>query len=144
MNKSISSSRELEELLAKEIVIYLKRELRIVKVSNNDLILEQLNLLFREINTKLQMPWTVETLAKTISMSSSHLHYLCKKHLKVSPMGYVKQLRMEQAKKFLIQTLAPISDISYSIGYDNPLNFSTAFKKITGCSPKVYRKNNGE
>ncbi len=134
------NAKQLAEFISKEISIYLNRELKINSFTPEDLILEQLRNLFRDIDTKIQLPWSVDMLAKNLSISTSHLYHLCQKHLKTSPMGYVKQLRIEQAKKLLIQTYAPISDISYSVGYENPLNFSTAFRKKEGLSPKKFRE----
>ena len=34
----------------------------------------------------------------------------------------------------------PIAEIGSSVGYDNPLHFSRAFKNTLGISPSEYRK----
>lgn len=52
---------------------------------------------------------------------------------------YILQLKMEQAKIQLSETNNQVSQIAYKLGYDDPHNFSNAFKKITGLSPMEYR-----
>ncbi len=132
-------SKKLLNLLSEEIILYLKRELKekkdIYKYGKKD----ELISLFRKVESRLQYPWSVYELSKLIGFSSSHLHLLCKKHLDCKPMQHVTILRMEKAKDLLLTTQAPISDISYSLGYENPLNFSTAFKKYNTLSPKKFR-----
>lgn len=59
-----------------------------------------------------------------------------------SPMKYLKKIRLENAAWLLLNTSQPISDIAISIGYDDPLYFSRAFKKEYHISPTAYRKLN--
>lgn len=54
---------------------------------------------------------------------------------------YVLQSKMEQAKLQLSDTNNQISQIAYNLGFDDVHNFSNAFKKITGLSPKEYKLN---
>ena len=38
-------------------------------------------------------------------------------------------------------TKLSIGDISHAVGYDNPLHFSRAFKKVYGISPRQWRQD---
>lgn len=46
---------------------------------------------------------------------------------------------MERAKHLLLSSNLSISEISFSIGYENPLYFSRLFRKYTGSSPTEFR-----
>ena len=53
-------------------------------------------------------------------------------------------IRMEKAKEMLEDIRYKSYDIAYYIGYDNPKNFSRAFKSYYGMTPMEYRKSKTE
>lgn len=55
-------------------------------------------------------------------------------------IDYVQRLRIEDAKRRLERTQAPIDDISWRVGYEDPAFFRRLFKRITGLAPGAYRK----
>lgn len=57
---------------------------------------------------------------------------------------YILQSKMEQAKIQLTDSTTQIAQIAYSLGFEDSHNFSNAFKKVTGLSPKAYRENYGK
>lgn len=58
-----------------------------------------------------------------------------------SPLEYVQELRIEEAKRRLERTDRSIEDIGYNVGYENPAFFRRLFKRITGVTPSAYRRN---
>lgn len=58
----------------------------------------------------------------------------------LSPIAYVQCLRIEDAKRRLERTDAPIDEISWQVGYEDPAFFRRLFKRITGLAPGAYRK----
>ena len=48
---------------------------------------------------------------------------------------------MEKACEMLVDIHYKSYDIAYYVGYDNPKNFSRAFKAYYGQSPSEYRKS---
>jgi transcriptional regulator GlxA family with amidase domain len=58
----------------------------------------------------------------------------------VAPMEYVQRLRIEDAKRRLERTVAPVDDISWRVGYEDPAFFRRLFKRTTGMAPGAYRK----
>ncbi|MCP4329763.1 MAG: helix-turn-helix domain-containing protein [Alphaproteobacteria bacterium] len=56
------------------------------------------------------------------------------------PIGYVQRLRVEEAKRRLERTDAPIDEIGWQVGYQEPAFFRRLFKRITGVTPGVYRR----
>ena len=58
----------------------------------------------------------------------------------MSPVSYIRLQRIEEAKKLLTGTDIPISEISYSVGYEDVNYFHRVFKKLTNETPSNYRK----
>lgn len=55
-----------------------------------------------------------------------------------SVMAYFTKLRIQKAKKLMVETDMSIGQISEYLDYDNVQYFSSTFKKITGMSPARY------
>jgi len=83
----------------------------------------------------------VETMAKSIGISKSHLFYVLKEKLGVSPFAYHAEMRMERAKEMLKTDYLPLTAIALELGFGSSQHFSTAFKKRYGVSPSLARKN---
>jgi transcriptional regulator GlxA family with amidase domain len=58
----------------------------------------------------------------------------------LSPIAYVQRLRIEDAKRRLERTRAPVDEISWKIGYEEPTFFRRLFKRVTGVTPIAYRR----
>ena len=56
------------------------------------------------------------------------------------PIAYVQRLRVEDAKRRLERTDAPVDEIGWRIGYEDSAFFRRLFKRVTGLSPGAYRK----
>ncbi len=56
------------------------------------------------------------------------------------PVAYVQHLRVEDAKRRLERTEAPIDAISAAVGYEEPAFFRRLFKRLTGITPGAYRR----
>jgi len=63
-----------------------------------------------------------------------------KKATDYSPIAYVQHLRVEEAKRRLERTDAPIDEISWNVGYEDPAFFRRLFKRITRITPGAYRR----
>jgi transcriptional regulator GlxA family with amidase domain len=58
----------------------------------------------------------------------------------LAPVAYVQRLRIEDAKRRLERTDAPVDEISWRVGYEDPAFFRRLFKRTTGLTPGAYRK----
>lgn len=83
---------------------------------------------------------TLESLSNKYSISVSTLRRYFKKYADTSPMDYVNSIRLDRATFMLIESDMQISEISYNVGFDDPLYFSKFFKNKMGLSPREYRK----
>jgi transcriptional regulator GlxA family with amidase domain len=57
-----------------------------------------------------------------------------------APINYVQRLRVEEAKRRLERTRAPVDEISWNVGYEDPAFFRRLFKRITGVTAGAYRR----
>jgi AraC family transcriptional regulator len=61
----------------------------------------------------------------------------------VTPHQYLTFCRVERAKFLLQRTELPLTDIAFDAGFVTPSSFSSAFRKITGMSPRSWREERG-
>lgn len=78
-------------------------------------------------------------LCNRLGVSRSFLYSLFRKNTKISPQKYLMQLRMEAAKKELLNTTHNLKEIARKVGYGDEFTFSKAFKRYSGVSPNVFR-----
>jgi len=81
-----------------------------------------------------------KSVADFVGLDEKYLYSLFKSYLKISLQEYLNNLRIEKSKVLLEKNDLNISEIAYSIGIEDPLNFSRFFKKRVGLSPKAFRK----
>ena len=84
--------------------------------------------------------WTLQEPAGRAGMSRSTFALKFKETVGASPMEYLTRWRMLLAGDRLANSSDPISVISLSLGYESESAFSTAFKRVMGCSPRQYSR----
>lgn len=85
---------------------------------------------------------SLEDAAVQVSLSPSYLSRIFKEKCGMGFSDYLTKTRMEKACELLGDIQYKSYDIAYYIGYDNPKNFSRAFKAYFGMTPKEYRNGN--
>ncbi len=85
----------------------------------------------------------IKNVIATLNISSDYLRHCFKADTGLTPLEYLTQLRISQAKRYLIQNPSyTVSEIASLCGFADPYYFSRCFKKQVGVSPKLYRKEN--
>ena len=85
-------------------------------------------------------PLNLNKLAEIANLSPYYYAHCFKEETGFSPMEYVTNTRLEQAKVKLIRTLKTVEEIADEIGYSSSSSFINMFVKKVGYSPKQYRK----
>ncbi|GLX68929.1 helix-turn-helix domain-containing protein [Paenibacillus glycanilyticus] len=92
------------------------------------------------IRQHYQTELTNSALAEALHFHPNYIVRCMKEIYHCSPMEYLHQYRMEQAKLLLVKTEWSISVIADKTGFRHAPYFSNCFKAYTGTSPLKYRK----
>lgn len=84
----------------------------------------------------------VSDVAHNIGIHRSYLTSIFRKKLGVSPQEYIMRVKLDRARQLLLDSSAPVQEVSQMVGYENPLTFSKCFKNRFGMSPRAYRTEN--
>ncbi len=82
-------------------------------------------------------------LLKLAELARLSLHHFCrafKQSFGLPAHQYQVQRRMEVAKLLLADRMRSVTDIALTLGYAQTSSFSSAFRKTTGWTPTVYRR----
>lgn len=112
-------------------------------VTHSDPTLEErpINQLTRYLQEHLAEEISLSVLADEFHLSTQYISQLFKSEIGVNFLTYLTNIRMENAKKLLLATSLPISDISERSGYGDYRVFTKAFKKSEGVTPSQYRRD---
>ncbi|MFH0919805.1 MAG: helix-turn-helix domain-containing protein [Fibrobacterota bacterium] len=82
---------------------------------------------------------TLESAAARFHYSKGYFGKTFKQLFDESFVDHISRLRIEEAKKRLLNSKESVSQIAYAVGYENPDTFLKAFKRLTGLTPTQYR-----
>ena len=85
--------------------------------------------------------YTVNDLAKDLSMSYSSMYAKVKALTEKTPQYFMTEHRMKRAEEFLKTGLFSVSEVSYKVGSSSPMTFSREFKKFFGYPPSTILKD---
>jgi AraC family transcriptional regulator of arabinose operon len=87
----------------------------------------------------LAVTLTLDSLAAHFCLSPSQVGKLFRRVTGISPIQYFKYLRIETAKGLLRSTQS-IHHIAAQVGFDDVVTFDRAFKRLTGMTPRQFRR----
>jgi AraC-like DNA-binding protein len=88
-----------------------------------------------------QRNWHLPELANAAAMSRTAFADHFKTVSGMAPLAYLTRWRMRLAEKSLRDGNPSIATLSRQLGYTSEAAFSTAFKRVTGLSPRQYRSD---
>ncbi|MDY0393886.1 helix-turn-helix domain-containing protein [Virgibacillus halophilus] len=92
------------------------------------------------INQNYRDDITLDKLAEAGHLNKYYLGHIFKQDIGVSPIEYLNQVRIREARKLLETTNYSIADIAAFIGFSSQSFFAQSFKRQTGTTPTRYRK----
>lgn len=84
---------------------------------------------------------SVGRLAEIAGISPAHFNRRFRQLLRLSPMEYVRSLRLHEAKRLLATTNQNIGQIAVAAGFYDQSYFTKRFRKATGMTPLAYRRH---
>ncbi|WP_196888762.1 helix-turn-helix domain-containing protein [Aureivirga sp. CE67] len=102
-------------------------------------IFDQFQILLDENILKEQSP---KFYAEKLNLTPRKLNEILKQFLNKSTMTSISERLLIEAKREILYTDKNISNIAYSLGFEDNSYFTKFFKKHTNTTPKEYRKQN--
>src|SRR5215470_6794044 len=97
----------------------------------------------RVINTmrdQIDQPLSLGSMARIAFASRYHFNRTFRQVTGVPPAQFLYALRLERAKRLLMQTRRKVIDICYGVGYNSVGTFTRRFTDMLGISPKAFRE----
>lgn len=88
----------------------------------------------------LDEPVTVPALARAAGVSVRHLQGLFGRQFGVSPRDHYLALRLNRARRLLIETMMPALEVAAETGFASPASFTRAYRRQHGESPQETRR----
>ena len=79
--------------------------------------------------------------AKMLYLNENYFCSLFKEHMGETYKDYLKKLKLDHAKKLILNTNVPLTQISLECGYSSHSNFNRDFRNFFGISPTEMRGN---
>ena len=100
---------------------------------------DRLKTMIQYIQENLAEELTVEQIAESALLSKSECLRCFRNALRITPMRYVKQRRIEAASALLLNTQQKIADIGFACGFGDTSYFVKAFHDAKGMTPRAWR-----
>jgi len=91
------------------------------------------------ILNNLSTPCSLINIARQVGTNEFTLKKGFKEVFGTTVFGFWNDIKMQEAKRLLLEHSISVSEVSEQIGYKNPQHFSTAFKKYFGTSPSQFK-----
>ena len=82
---------------------------------------------------------SITEIANQLGVGASSLKNWFRSVFGKSISEYMRDLRIQEAKRLLSDSALSIADISARVGYENQAKFTAMFHKYCGCTPSTYR-----
>lgn len=145
---SLEKNTELDDDLA---IIYLKEALLLLHQNRSEDQLDDpmhenfentlLNEILVYIHNNLYSPLAVEDLCERFTISRSTIQNLFRSHIHTTPKQYISDLKLNEAKKMILEHKYTISEISTKLGFTSIHYFSRKFKEHFQMSPTEFAKS---
>jgi len=88
----------------------------------------------------LSRGWTLEALSRALELEPTRLVRGFRRHLQTTPADYLRQLRVDAARRLLSETERPIADIALETGFTDQSHLTRVFRRCLGETPAAFRR----
>ena len=108
-------------------------------VGNNDALMDRV---MKVINSHLiDSDFNVDMLSEEVGLSRTQLHRKMKEITGISTGEFIRNHRLQQAARLIRERKINISQVAFTVGFNNQTYFSTVFKKHFGMTPSEYAES---
>ncbi len=84
---------------------------------------------------------SVNDVADALGICRSRLYRIFMQQISMSPQKYLTEFRIRRACILMAGSAETIKEISFKVGFNDQMYFSTVFKSVTGMTPTEFREN---
>lgn len=103
---------------------------------------DEIGKIIKYINTHYDSEITLSLLSQQFHLSEQYISRLFRQVTGGTIIHYVNAVRINEAKRLLLETEMKVIEISKSVGYSTHVHLWRVFKNLTGLSPAEYRTSN--
>ncbi|WP_107840712.1 helix-turn-helix domain-containing protein [Metasolibacillus meyeri] len=127
LNEHFHTYKEIESLNA-------------VRYSTREELYRRISIAHDYIRSYFDTPLKLNEVAQIACLSPNHLLRTYFQIYSKTPHQHISEFRIQKAKQLLTEEDKNMTDITFKLGFQNPVSFSKMFKQHVGISPKEYRK----
>lgn len=87
-------------------------------------------------------PIKVSDIGKAVELHPDHANTIFKKTFGTTLSEYITEERISHAQRLLLTSDLSITQLAFNCGFQSISRFNATFLKITGCTPRDFRKSN--
>lgn len=141
INNIVSSRRALQQTYVEQIKPEDKKTYRLespqIVDADNEMMKRLLGYLEKRIGDS---SLKIEDCADAVNLGRSVFYGKIKSIVGMSPVDFVRHIRMQRAEELIAKSSYSFSQIAYMVGFSDPKYFSKCFKKDKGMTPSEYRE----
>ncbi|TPE66865.1 helix-turn-helix domain-containing protein [Halalkalibacterium halodurans] len=127
LNEHLNAYKEIESLHA-------------IRHSTREELYRRVSMAHDYIRAYFDKPINLDDVAKVACLSPNHLIRTYFQVYGKTPHQHISEFRIQKAKQLLSKAGKNMTDITFLLGFQNPVSFSKMFKQHVGISPMEYRK----
>ena len=86
--------------------------------------------------------YSIEDLSKDLGLSKTHLNRKLQSIVDLTPLHFIRSIRLKRAAQLLTNSQYNINEISYMVGFNTLKYFNSHFKEEFQMTPSQYREKN--
>jgi AraC-like DNA-binding protein len=90
----------------------------------------------RWLTDNFALPFSIEAMARQVRLSPSALHHQFKAVTAMSPLQYQKRLRLQEARRLILNEALDAASAGFRVGYESPSQFSREYRRLFGQPPQ--------
>ena len=127
LNEHVNTYKEIENLHA-------------IRHSTREELFRRVSIAHDYIRSYFDKPIKLDEIARVACISPNHLLRTYYQIYGRTPHQHISEFRIQKAKQLLSNTDKNMTDITFILGFQNPVSFSKMFKQHVGIPPIEYRK----
>lgn len=93
------------------------------------------------LGADLENPAPISRIAEELRLNTRTLNRIFQEKYNMAPREYRLNCRFEKARDLLCRSNLTIKEIAQKLGYCNQFYFANEFRRMTGVSPRDFRRN---